>query len=59
MQSSLPTKKLYPKNTISIDEKHTEMLDHFHKVETEDIPQLKVEIVGLKDSIRALDEDQI
>jgi hypothetical protein len=59
MQSSLPTKKLYPKNIISIDEKHTEMLDHFHKVETEDIPQLKVEIVGLKDSIRTLDEDQI
>jgi Poxvirus Late Transcription Factor VLTF3 like len=52
-------KKPPPKNITTIDEKHTEMLDQFHKIEVEDIPRLKQEIVVLKQTIRELTTDQV
>jgi len=46
-----------PKNTI--DEKHTEMMDSFHKIETTTIPQLIEEESRLKTYIKTLKENQI
>lgn len=43
----------------TIDEKHTEMLNHFHIIETETIPKLTAEKTLLKAQIPTLQENQI
>jgi len=43
----------------TIDEKHTEMLNHFHVIETETIPRLTDEKAQLKAQIPTLRENQI
>jgi hypothetical protein len=46
-----------PINTCNtIDEKHTEMLNRFHRMETEEIPKLSEKIEDLKSSISTLKE---
>ena len=56
MQSS---KKNVPKPLTSLDEKHTEMLNRFHLIETDTIPHLIAEKARLKSIIPTLKENQI
>ena len=43
----------------TIDEKHTEMLNEFHTIETETIPRLTKEITELKEQAHLLCDNQI
>jgi len=52
-------KKLQPKTTNTIDEKHTEMLHTFHEIETVIIPELLREKEHLKSLIPKLKEGEI
>jgi hypothetical protein len=52
-------KKLQPKTTNTIDEKHTEMLQSFHEIETVIIPELLREKEQLKSLIPKLKENEI
>jgi len=52
-------KKLQPKTTNTIDEKHTEMLQTFHEIETVIIPELLREKEHLKSLIPKLKEHEI
>jgi hypothetical protein len=52
-------KKLQPKTTNTIDEKHTEMLQSFHEIETTTIPALLKEKDHLKSLIPTLKEHEI
>jgi len=45
--------------TNTIDEKHSEMLNYFHEIETTTIPNLKTEKARLKSIIPTLKENQI
>jgi hypothetical protein len=45
--------------TNTIDEKHTEMLNQFHDIETTKVPSLIKERDYLKDVLKTLDETQI
>jgi len=47
------------KKAANIDEKHTEMLNLYHSIETETIPQLTQELTELTDRIRTLKDHQI
>jgi len=53
------SKKLVPKTTNTIDEKHTEMLQSFHEIETTTIPNLVAEKERLKSLIPNLKEHEI
>jgi hypothetical protein len=54
------TKKAPPPTQINtVDEKHTEMLNYFHKIETETIPALITEKTSLQAHIPTLTERQI
>jgi len=53
------SKKLVPKTTNTIDEKHTEMLQSFHEIETTTIPNLIAEKERLKSLIPNLKEHEI
>ena len=53
------SKKLVPKTTNTIDEKHTEMLQSFHDSETTTIPNLIAEKERLKSLIPNLKEHEI
>jgi hypothetical protein len=54
------TKKAPPPTQINtVDEKHTEMLNYFHKIETETIPALVAEKTSLQAHIPTLTEGQI
>jgi len=53
------SKKLVPKTTNTIDEKHTEMLQSFHEIETTTIPNLMAEKERLKSLIPNLKEHEI
>jgi len=53
------SKKLVPKTTNTIDEKHTEMLQSFHEIETATIPNLITEKERLKSLIPNLKEHEI
>jgi hypothetical protein len=48
-----------PHQVLSIDEKHTEMMNEFHIIETDTIPKLNQEISAMKDRIKQLKETQI
>jgi hypothetical protein len=59
MSNNIQNKKLQPKQNNTIDEKHTEMLNSFHDLETNIIPKLQDEIIALKDQIPSLLDHQI
>jgi hypothetical protein len=52
-------KTLQKQQANTIDEKHNELLEHFHDIETTKIPKIEMEIVVLKDTIKALNETEI
>jgi len=52
-------KTLQKQQANTIDEKHNELLEHFHEIETTKIPKIEMEIVVLKDSIKTLNETEI
>lgn len=54
----LPLKKCH-QTANTIDEKHTEMLNQFHEIDTQTIPRLIEEKTVLKTQIRGLKENQI
>ena len=56
MQSS---KKNVPKPLTSLDEKHTEMLNHFYEIENITIPKIKEEIAQKKELLKSLDRNEI
>ena len=58
--NSIQQKKNANKQSIyTIDEKHTEMLDHFYEIENTIIPALKEEKKELKSKLKHIDENQI
>lgn len=57
-KSNLPPPPNQKPSSITIDEKHTEMLAYFDKIENTIIPQLQVEKTALKESISTLTENQ-
>jgi hypothetical protein len=57
--ASQAAKKLQQKPVTSLDEKHTEMLNQFHEIETDRIPQLFKDIENLKIQIKSLEPTQI
>ena len=59
MNNLLPNKKQQSKPIVTIDEKHTEMLNYFNDIETTIIPQLVQEIAELKVNLRELDRSLI
>ena len=52
-------KKQNQKQVNTLDEKHNELLEHFHDIETKKIPEILSEIQSLKDKIKTLNENQI
>ena len=46
--------KVLLKQANTIDEKHNELLEHFHETETVVIPKLETEILELKEKIKSL-----
>ena len=48
-----------PPSKGTIDEKHTEMLNHFHAIETEQIPELQSKKLLLKSQLKVLPTNQI
>jgi hypothetical protein len=52
-------KKRVQQSNITIDEKHTQMLNEFYTVEIDTIPQLEETKTILKNQLRALDENDI
>jgi Poxvirus Late Transcription Factor VLTF3 like len=48
-----------PLSKGTIDEKHTEMLNHFHVIETEQIPDLQSKKLLLKSQLKVLPKNQI
>ena len=55
---SIKKKKSLPSN-ITIDEKHCQLLDNFHSVETTQIPQLEAERAELRARLTELSDDDI
>ena len=53
---SIKKKKTAPSN-ITIDEKHSQILDNIHSVETTQIPQLEAERAELKSQLGEMTED--
>jgi hypothetical protein len=47
------------KQSITIDEKHSELIQQFEKNDTEKIPQLEEEIIELKNQVKTLKQSQI
>jgi hypothetical protein len=56
---STSKRKKGQQTNITIDEKHTQLLNEFHAVETETIPDLEQQQLMLKNQMRALDESDI
>ena len=54
-----PTTNPQPPSKGTIDEKHTEMLNHFHAIETEQIPDLQSKKLLLKTQLKNLPKNQI
>jgi len=52
-------KKNINKNTTTIDEKHTEMLNKFNNDEIETIPKLIEDIENMKSQLKRLTDNQI
>ena len=59
MSSGAKKSTKQPANVKTIDEKHTEMLNHFHKMETNTIPALIEEYKKLKHRLHILPESKI
>jgi hypothetical protein len=59
MNKSINQKKIIPLTINTIDEKHTEMLNHFETIENVTIPELIAEKSRLKSSISTLKDSQI
>lgn len=59
MNTTKNSKTLQKQVANTIDEKHNELLDHFHEIETKRVPEIELEIRMLKDSSKLLDEHQI
>ena len=53
------SKKKRGQPTITIDEKHTQMLNDFYTVETDTIPEMEQQRLVLKNQMRALDDYDI
>jgi len=58
-QKNQKNKVLQKQQANTIDEKHNELLDHFHDIETQKIPELEEQIQILKDKIKILNENEI
>ena len=54
-----PTINPQPPSKGTIDEKHTEMLNHFHTIETVTIPDLQTKKTQLKTQLKTLSKTQI
>ena len=52
-------KKRIQQNNVTIDEKHTQLLDEFHTIETETVPNMESEKADLKEQLKNLREDDI
>ena len=52
-------KKRNQQNNVTIDEKHTQLLEEFHTIETETVPNMESERTDLKISLRCLGDDDI
>jgi homospermidine synthase len=52
-------KKRGQQSNITIDEKHTQMLNEFHSLETSTIPELEQQRVFLKKELASIDESDI
>jgi len=59
MSTKVNPKTLQKQQANTIDEKHNELLEHFHKNETKKIPEIEEEIILLKEKIKCLEENQI
>ena len=55
-KKGLPTQT---KTVHTIDEKHSELIEYYTKIENETIPQLQIEKENLKTHIRTLKKNQI
>ena len=47
------------KPVATIDEKHNELLEYFHRIETVRVPEIETEIQTQKGKIKTLKENQI
>ena len=56
---STSKRKKGQQTNITIDEKHTQLLNEFHAVETDTIPELEQQQLRLKSQMRALNESDI
>lgn len=52
-------KKRIQQNNVTIDEKHSQLLDEFRTIETETIPNMESEKADLKEQLKNLREDDI
>jgi hypothetical protein len=52
-------KKRIQQNNVTIDEKHTQLLDEFYTIETETVPNMESEKADLKEQLKNLREDDI
>ena len=52
-------KKRIQQNNVTIDEKHSQLLDEFRTIETETIPNMESEKTDLKEQLKNLREDDI
>jgi len=59
MSAKVNPKTLQKQQANTIDEKHNELLEHFHKNETKKIPEIEEEIILLKEKTKCLEENQI
>jgi hypothetical protein len=48
-----------PPISLSIDEKHKELIDQYHEIETATIPSIQLHIIELKTRVKSLNENQI
>ena len=59
MPNHCTKKKRIQQSNITLDEKHTQMLNDFYTVETNTIPELEQQRLVLKNQMRALDDSDI
>jgi len=59
MNQTKNTKVLQKQQANTIDEKHNELLEYFHEIEVNKIPDIEKEIQALKNQAKKLDETQI
>jgi hypothetical protein len=52
-------KKRIQQNNVTIDEKHSQLLDEFRTIETETVPNMESEKADLKEQLKNLHEDDI